>query len=96
MFDKLKNLMEIKKQADRLKQELGNVTEEIQEVKGIRIVITGSQHFKSLEIDPTLLGAENKVQLENDLLKSLNSAVKKSQEIAAQKMKALMPGFPGL
>jgi len=93
MFDKMKQLMEMKGQADRLKKELDAVTLDITEVKGIKIAITGSQEIRSIEIDETLLTPTNKKRLESDLMRSLNVATKKVQQVAAQKMMAAMPGL---
>lgn len=93
MLDKFKQLMEVKKQADAIKRELDAVTVEVEEIKGIRIVITGSQSFRSVAIAPELFGTENKGRFEADLLRSLNAAVKKAQQVAAQKMAAVMPGL---
>ncbi len=97
MFDKMKAFMEMKKQAEGLKRELDSVNIEVSEVRGIKIVVSGSQNFQSIEIAPELLSGENQKRLENDLLRALNSAIRKSQNLAAQKMKA-MTGFniPGL
>ena len=95
MLDKMKQLMEMKKQADRIKKELEASKVEITDVRGIKIVIDGAQSFKSIEIDSSLL--ENKGKLESDVLRSINLAIRKSQEIAAQKMRSALPaGFPGL
>ncbi len=96
MFDKMKQLMELKKQADQIKRELDAALVDIQEVNGIKISITGSQNFRSIEIDGPLLAPENKGRLEADLLRSMNAAIKKSQTVAAQKMKDVMPGLPGM
>ncbi len=96
MFDKMKQLMEMKKQAEGIKRELDSASVDVQEVRGIKITISGSQNFQSIEIDEGLLNAPNKKRLEADLLRSLNAAVHRSQSVAAQKMKAVMPGFPGL
>lgn len=96
MFDKMKQLMDMKKQADRIKKELDAITVDINEVKGIEVQITGSQAFRSITIDPELLKSENKARLEKDLLRSVNAAVKKSQNTAAQKMAASMPNLPGM
>ena len=97
MFDKMKELMEMKKQADQIKRELDAITIEYNDVRSIKIVINGSQDIKSLEIEEGLLNPANKKRLESDLLRSINGAVKKSQQMAAQKMKNLLPGgFPGL
>ena len=93
MLDKMKQIMEMKKQADQIKRELDQITVEVNEVKGIKIVVTGSQDFRSLEIDESLLTAGNKSKAEADILKSINAAIKKSQATAAQKMAALMPGI---
>ena len=93
MFDKMKELMEMKKQADRIKRELDALTVEVNEVKGVKIVVNGSQNFQSLEIDETLVNVGDKRKLEKDLLRSVNAAVRQSQNLAAQKMKAVMPGL---
>lgn len=96
MFDKMKELMEMKRQAERIKRELDSSLVEVNEVSGIRIVVSGSQTFKSLEIDDALIQSSNKKQLEANLLRGVNEAIKKSQNLAAQKMKAVMPGLPGM
>jgi len=97
MFDKMKELMELKRQADQLKKELEAATVEVNEVYGIKIVVNGAQGFKSIEIDAEKINAQNKSRLESEILRSINAAIKKSQQIAAQKMKN-MPGLniPGL
>jgi len=95
MFDKMKELMEMKKQADRIKKELDASIVEVNEVRGVRIVVNGSQNFRSLEIDEALLTG-NKQKVENELLRSINAAIKQSQNMAAQKMRAVMPGLPGM
>ena len=96
MFDKMKQLMEMKRQADRIKKDLDGMLVDIKEVPGISIQVTGSQVFQSLAIDAELLRPENKARLEKDLMRSLNAAVKKSQTMAAQKMAAAMPNIPGM
>ena len=97
MFDKMRGLMEMKRKAEELKRELDSAIIEVDEVRGIKIVVSGSQNFQSVEIAPELLSSENQKRLENDLLRALNSAIKKSQNLAAQKMQA-MTGLtiPGL
>ena len=96
MFDKLKELMELKRQAEELKQQLEAQTVEVSE-GGIKIVITGAQNFKIIEIDPSLLQPENKKGFENDLLRSLNLAVKKSQNLVLEKMQDMTGlNLPGL
>jgi DNA-binding YbaB/EbfC family protein len=96
MLGKMKELMEMKKQADRIKKELDQITAEVTDVNGIRIIINGSQDFRYIEIDDNLLNIGNKAKLEKDLLKAMNAAIKKSQTMAAEKMRAVLPNFPGM
>ena len=97
MFDKMRGLMEMKKKAEELKRALDSANIEVNDVRGVKIVISGSQNFQSVEIAPELLNPENQKRLENDLLRALNSAIKKSQNLAAQKMQAMTGlNIPGL
>jgi DNA-binding protein YbaB len=97
MFDQVKKMMEMKKQADILKKELEATIIEVQETRGIKVVVNGAQIFQSIDIEEGLLNAGNKNRIQMDLLKNMNTAVKRSQQAAANKMKS-MPGFnlPGL
>ena len=97
MFDKVKQMMELKKQADKLKKELEAVSITVNDVRGIKVVVNGAQIFQSIEIDEGLLSPANKNRVQMDLLRSINTAVKKSQQAAANKMRNT-PGLniPGL
>jgi DNA-binding protein YbaB len=87
----------MKKQADILKKELEATIIEVQETRGIKVVVNGAQIFQSIDIEEGLLNAGNKNRIQMDLLKNMNTAVKRSQQAAANKMKS-MPGFnfPGM
>ena len=91
MFDKMKQLMEFKKQAEIIRDELGRATLEIDTGKGIRIIVNGTQDLRRIEIDPDRLLPDGKAALEEDLLEAVNQAVKKSQETAAQRMASFIP-----
>jgi len=96
MFDMMKQLHEMKKQAGEIKRNLDSENVECSDVRGIKIVISGSQDIRSIEIDDAYFESKDKVRFQNDLVRSFNAAVKKSQKIAAKKMQSVMPGFPGL
>ena len=96
MFNKMKDLVEMKKQADRIKKELDSSIVEVNTVNGVKVVVNGAQNFQSIEIDETLVNRDNKKQLEENILRSINDAIKKSQSLAAQKMRSIMPGLPGM
>jgi len=97
MFDKVKEMMEFRKKADRLKKELEATKIEVNEARGIKLVINGAQIVQSIDIDESLLAPGTKNRIQMDLLKSFNNAVKKSQQAAANKMKNI-PGLnlPGM
>ena len=97
MFDKVKELMELKKKADQLKKELEATLIEINEARGIKMVMNGAQIVQSIDIDESMLTAANKNRIQMDLLKSFNNGVKKSQQAAATKIRNI-PGLnlPGM
>ncbi len=93
MFGKMKDMMEMKKQADQIKKQLDAEIVENEKIRGIKITINGAQKFTGIEIDDGLIDVSNKSRLQSDLLRALNSAIKDSQKIAQEKMKDVMPGF---
>lgn len=97
MLDQMKKIMEMKKQADKIKKELDKVIIECSDVRGIKITINGSQFLQSIEIDDSWLDPSQKKRFNQELVRAVNLSVKKAQKSAAQKMQS-MPGFnlPGL
>ena len=81
MFDKAKMVS----QAFKLKKAIESEVLEIEE-SGIKIKVSGDQKIKFLSVN----GVENKI-----LLDTINKALKKSQEMAAKRMKD-MGGLEGL
>lgn len=89
MFDKLKQLAELKKMRDsavRIQKQLKEERVEMNE-NGVKVVVTGDQRIETLEIDGTL---------NNRVVEVINKALKKSQEIAAKKMQEMSGGLTGL
>jgi hypothetical protein len=89
MFDKFKQIGELKKMRDeamRIQKELAAEKVELDE-GGIRIVISGDQKVQELEIE-----GENQARL----IEILNKAIKRSQEIAARKVQQMSGGLSGL
>jgi len=96
MLDKMKQLMEMKKRADKIKQELDSMIIDVNEVEGINIKINGTQIFDSININEGYLSSQEKDKFEQDLLRCINAAIAKSQQLATEKMKSALPGFPGM
>ncbi|NLE64568.1 MAG: YbaB/EbfC family nucleoid-associated protein, partial [Elusimicrobia bacterium] len=86
MFDQMKKMMELKKQADQLKRELEKIVLEYSEVRGLKIRLNGAQMFQSIEIDESWLAPQQKARFQVELVKAVNMAIKKSQKEAAIQM----------
>jgi len=89
-FDDMKNSYEMQKQARKIQKELENTHIEA-EVDGVNVTVNGKLELISCEIDDKLEGKLRKI--ENAVLKATAKAMKKSQEISAEKMKSLMGGM---
>lgn len=86
MFDKLKQMYELKKQADAMKKELESEVIEV-EHGNAKVKVNGAQKILRLEypedIDP------------EKLKDAINKALEESQKVAAKKMQGSM-GLSGL
>lgn len=97
MFDQMKKMMELKKQADTLKRELEKINIEYNEVRGIKLKLNGAQVFQSIDIDDSWLDLKQKNRFQTELIRAVNMAVKKSQKEAAMQMqKSGGLNIPGL
>lgn len=97
MFDKIKGLMEMQKKMQQAKNELENTAFEVSSSDGlVKLTMNGSQEVQELSIQ-TELAHVKKQLLEQELKDVYNKAIKRSQEIAARKMKEItgfnMPGM---
>jgi len=93
VFDQLRQrgsqMMELKKMRDQamaIQRQLA-AEEVVVEENGIKIVMTGDQKIKTLEIDG---------ESQDRLIDVLNKAIKKSQEVAAKKLQEMSGGLSGL
>ncbi len=81
MFGKLKDLAEMKKQAGVMQAALADEKVAV-ENGGVRIVMNGNMEVLELEVNPEL----DKESQEKYLKDSFNQAIKKVQNLMAQKM----------
>ena len=100
MFDKVKQLYQLQKQAKAIKEELANIHIEAEEKvrgdDGVVVTVNGEMHVVKVAISPALIVADHAKQLEEAIAKATNKAIKKAQEIAAEKMKGMMGDMQGL
>ncbi len=96
MFSKIKQIQELKSQANQIKKALAEET--IEGLGGwgkVKIKMDGNQEVKKVEIDQELL--ESKEKLEIAVAEAVNDSIKKVQRVMAEKMSKLggfkMPGM---
>ena len=97
MLDKMKALFEMQKKMQEVKRELDNTNFNVQSSDGIvNITMNGAQEVKEIVIKDNLSEPE-KMHLGSSLKDTFNRAIKRSQDIAAQKMKEVTGlNIPGL
>lgn len=93
MFDKFQQmgqqvgqLKKIRDQAVQMQKQLQAEVIEVEE-SGVRVVMTGDQKVETVTIDG---------KYEERLVKVLNDAIKKSQQVAAKKLQEMSGGLKGL
>jgi DNA-binding protein YbaB len=89
LFGQAKDLYKLQKKAKQIKEELKNIHIEA-EVEGVKVVINAEQEVQAVNIAEDLLKPENQIKLQTLLLTVFNKAVKKSQEVAAERMRDMM------
>ncbi|MCX5701062.1 MAG: YbaB/EbfC family nucleoid-associated protein [Candidatus Omnitrophica bacterium] len=98
MFDKMKQLMDMQRKMQEVKRELENTNFEVLSSDGLfKVTMNGAQSIKSVSIQVDLQ-ATNKDALEKAALDAYNRAIKRSHDLAAEKMKGVTGGLniPGL
>ncbi len=97
MFDKIKGLMGMRKQLEEIKKELDKTNFDIEgSGRLVKIAMNGSQEVQGVVLAEGCLNV-NKEKVEKELKDTINRAIRRSQEIAAQKMKAVTGlNLPGM
>ena len=94
MFSQMGDMYKLQKEAKKIKKELAK-THIFAEVDGVKVTVSGEQEVISIEFlnDEILKDAK---KLSKSLVTASNKAFKKAQQIAAEKMKSVMGGMPGM
>lgn len=98
-FGKVKDLYKLQKQAREIQKELKDTEIEAKSNDGwVTVVFNGEQHLTEVSLDANALKAENKKELEKQILNTISQAISRSQALAAEKMKDVMGGMglPGM
>ena len=99
MLDKLKNMFEAQKRMNEIKKGLEEINVDYTAAEGrIKVVMSGTQRLRSVDINEDLLESNKKEMLQNALVFCINGASEKVQQAAAEKLKSSMGDLkiPGL
>ena len=106
------NIGQIAKMAQQMQTQMAQAQEELRETTleatagggAVRVVITGAQEIRSVEIDPSAVDAEEVEMLQDLVMTAVNEAIGRSKELERERMAGIagglgipgMPGLPGL
>ena len=104
MFNGIKDMGKLLKQAQEMKSKMKTVQKELKETQikeehdGITIVINGEMDFEEVLINPALITAANAKKLEKLFKEASNKAIKKAKDLATSKLTQVTGGLkiPGL
>ncbi len=96
MFGQMGDMYRLQREAKKIKKELAQI-HVFSEVHGVKVTVSGEQKVLAVEfVDESILQDPRKC--EKAIVEAANRATEKAQQVAAEKMKALMggmDGFPG-
>ena len=106
------NIGQIAKMAQQMQAQMAQAQQELAETTleatagggAVRIVITGAQEVRSVEIDPSAIDPDEAEMLQDLVMTAMNEAIGRSKELERERMGSIaggmgipgMPGLPGL
>ena len=103
------NIGQIAKMAQQMQTQMAQAQQELAETTleatsgggAVRVVITGAQEVRSIEIDPSAVDASEVEMLQDLVVTAINEAINRSKELERERMGSIaggmgIPGMPGL
>jgi len=103
------NITQIAKMAQQVQAQMAQAQEELKETTievaagggALRIVITGAQELRHVEIDPSAVDPDEVEMLQDLVMSAVNEAIGRSKELERERMSSIaggmgLPGMPGL
>ena len=103
------NIGQIAKMAQQMQAQMAQAQQELAETTleatagggAVRVVITGAQEVRSVEIDPSAVDPEEVEMLQDLVMTAINEAIARSKELERERMGKIaggmgIPGMPGL
>ncbi|WP_109696054.1 YbaB/EbfC family nucleoid-associated protein [Chitinophaga deserti] len=89
-------LQEAQQKMQESKERLRHILVDAEAGNGaVKVVVTGGREVRSVEIDPSLLVADRKEELEDLLITALNRGLKQAEETWEAEMKGMAGGMLG-
>jgi len=90
MFNKLKQIKDLREKAKRMQNALKDESVEATGGHGkLKMIMSGNQEVMSVSIDSELMDVGKKAVLEDAVKEATNSAIKKAQKLMVQKMQKM-------
>jgi nucleoid-associated protein EbfC len=103
------NIAQIAKIAQQMQAQVSQAQNELRETTleasagggAVRVVITGAQEVRAVEIDPSAVDASEVEMLQDLVMAAVNDAIGRSKQLEQDRMAAIagaagLPGVPGL
>lgn len=103
------NINQIAKMAQQMQSQMVQTQEELKELTleatagggAVRVVITGAQEIRAVEIDRGAVDPDEVEMLQDLVITAINDAISRSRQLAEERMAAVaggvgLPGMPGL
>jgi nucleoid-associated protein EbfC len=105
----VKNIGQIAKMAQQMQTQMAQAQAELKETMleatagggAVRVVITGAQEVRAVEIDPSAIDPNEAEMLQDLVMTAVNEAIGRSKELERERMAKIaggmgLPGVPGL
>jgi hypothetical protein len=103
------NIGQIAKMAQQMQAQMAQAQDELRDKTleatagggAVRVVITGAQEVRAIEIDPGAVDPDEVEMLQDLILTAVNDAIARSKELERERMGAIaggmgLPGMPGM
>ena len=103
------NIGQIAKMAQQMQAQMAQAQEELRETTleatagggAVRVIITGAQEVRSVEIDASAVDPDEVEMLQDLVMTAVNEAISRSKQLERERMAGIaggmgIPGMPGL
>ena len=103
------NIGQIAKMAQQMQAQMAQAQAELKEMTleatagggAVRVVITGAQEVRAVEIDPSAIDPDEAEMLQDLVMTAVNEAITRSKDLERERMAKIaggmgLPGVPGL